>query len=765
MLAGFGYTVADPDAIVWTDITQYVDIETVGIGTTRGASDEVSDIQPGSCSLLLDDDDGRFTPGLATSPYSPNVKKNTPVRMGVVSAVKNLMVNPSFEDGVTDWTSSGTPTRAQSTTHVQDGTYSMLATWGATLDQTVTSPVLYGFDIGQQYTFSAYVWVPAGHATVYLTVAGITNGTANTVFGAFQRLTVTWTATSTSHQVRLRATNTPAAGNTAWIDACQIEEGTSATTYDSNGARNHDRLWCMVNEWPLRLKGLEATTSITCTDLFKWLSRQPALQPMLAQEILATGALAYYPLAEDDSSTSAGDLAGTGATALAGQQLSVGGTLAFAGATGPAETGQSCPLFTPASASAGLYLKGDLGDYTEAQTAINGIIFEAWFSTSTQGRVILGASSADGITQIVFSLESGTGKLRLQWTNAGDPVSAFTSTVTASANLADGVLHHLLYDSTGGGVYIDGVLVDTTGATLMHNVRTLYVGGYTDGRLWSGAIAHVAVTAHIGSLSEYLPHYTAGATGFAGEDADVRIERLARYVGVASLTPIGAAFDPVASQGPGGSTALAMMKKIEATESARLFADKDYFGLTLMSRDVRYNPVAEVSVSYADLETDEVELSDDDQKMVNIVIASRPGGATQRVINQDSIDAYGPYEQPLDILKTSDNSVLDAANWTVSRYADPLPELREVVVDAYTLGTAAYRDLLDLGLSGILTVTDLPAQAPTSSQTVYVEGYTETIKRNSHVIAFHVSRSYNDAVWVLDDATYSVLGSTTRLAY
>lgn len=59
---GFDYKVTSSD-IVWTDITQFVDVGSAGISITRGASDEVSEIQPGTCTLTLSNSDGRFTPG------------------------------------------------------------------------------------------------------------------------------------------------------------------------------------------------------------------------------------------------------------------------------------------------------------------------------------------------------------------------------------------------------------------------------------------------------------------------------------------------------------------------------------------------------------------------------------------------------------------------------------------------------------------------------------------------------------------------------
>ncbi|MCZ0996399.1 hypothetical protein O1L44_30095 [Streptomyces noursei] len=196
-----------------------------------------------------------------------------------------------------------------------------------------------------------------------------------------------------------------------------------------------------------------------------------------------------------------------------------------------------------------------------------------------------------------------------------------------------------------------------------------------------------------------------------------------------SVTVWGSTFDPVASQGPAGSNALARMREVEATEAAKIFAERDWYGIALQSRDIRYNPSpsSEVfTISYADLDTDEVEASDDDQKMINIVEASRPGGATQRVTSPASILAYGEKPQQLTLLKTSDLSVMDAAAWLVSRYADPPTELREIPIEAHTMST--YLDILDADIGSYFSVTDLPAQAPASSMRNTVEGYTEVLR-------------------------------------
>lgn len=221
----------------------------------------------------------------------------------------------------------------------------------------------------------------------------------------------------------------------------------------------------------------------------------------------------------------------------------------------------------------------------------------------------------------------------------------------------------------------------------------------------------------------------------------------------------------IAEQAALGRTPLEHLRELATAEAARLYARRDDAGIVLQSRTVRYNPVPSLTLEYADLETGDVHAADDDQKLVNTIVASRPGGATQRVMDRASRAEHGPYEQSLELLVTSDAAVTDAANWLIRRYADPDPELREVPVQAYSMPLDVYRALLAADISTVLTITGLPQQAPAPAATVTVEGYTETIQQGRHLIAFHTSATVTDTVWVLDDPVYSVLDQSTRLAY
>lgn len=807
---GWGGLVQAPSSITWTDISQYVDVLKQGVSITRGASDELSETQPGTATLRLDNADGRFTPGNSASPYYPYVRRNAPIRISVAlipttsgAAPYALeMLGDDFDD-----------TRVNTT--LWPSNFGTVSETGGRARITAAAGISSGFQSARQWrlwgttTTVRLATVPAGgtNARTTFMVNSVTSGTrigfeynattgllgCKSDVGFSDGSPVNLTYSPTDHAwLRLREasgtvyweTSSNGFGWTvrrslatpAWVGTDQVTVQMAATRdtgttdyaeYDLLGAIVRPRFWGMVNEFPVDWEGLASTVTLTATDLFKRLNKLPPLRSMLAQEILEQTPMVYYPLTEDSTSATAGDIGGNGARSLAITQSGAGGTLTLGSADGPPETGEQAAVFTPSTATAGKWLSVDLGPQFEDPPMYQYLCFEAWFQTTTTGRCILGVHTPDLQDQHLLSVAAG-GNLQIEW--ATDGAALTTETVSGPTTLADGNWHHVVYDQREGKVWIDGALVDSALAVSRRwGERMLHVGGYRNTRLWNGQIGHVAIYSTLTTSAgpTAATHYAAGMTGYAGEDADVRIQRLARYAGIPSVTIWGTTHDPIASQGPGGSGVVARMREVESTESGRLFAERDWYGLAYQSRDVRYNPdpASETfTIAYADTETAGVALADDDQKLVNSLDASRPGGATQRVTSPASIDANGICDPgALSILKTSDNSVLDAANWRVSRYADPPPELREVPIEAYTMPT--YVDILDTDISNYFSVTSLPPQAPASTMRVTVEGYSETIKERSHVIQFHTSASTTDSVWVLDDAVYSVLGSTTRLAY
>lgn len=776
--AGFGYAVT-ADAIEWTDITKQVALsDSEGPRITRGAEDEKAETQTGTLTLELDNSDGRFTPGRASSPYYPNVKRNCPIRiLTTVLGGINYLAQPGFEVPDTGWYAlqDGGPEPGEaaiSSDRSKSGDYSFRIAWTDSGTGGVVVCPLYGLTIGRPYTASVYVWVPTGDPAVRLDIDGTTVGTASSLTNQWQRISVTWTPTAASHFLRITTnTTSPVVGDRCYLDEAQVEEGAAATAWSSTPATHHPRFFGMVTSWPMGWEGLYSTAQLTASDMLKWPGRRPALGPMLVEEVQTDDASLYYPLSEPESSTTAGDQSGYSRPSLAIVQAGSGGTLAFGQGIGPPSDGLSTPVFTPVNATNGKYLRCLISPLLTASGSTGSpipgtLLVEFWFSTSTTGRVILTLSSGAPTafdSGIYFYLETGTGKLKI---TEFFPIGP-TATTVATPNLADGAVHHVVWDEANQDVWVDGVqYLVATGS--WQDMLVLTVGATSTGTdLWAGAISHVAAYVVNGShpfAPDIVDHYDAGMTGHAGEDSWERMVRLASYAGIADVIAAGL-YSAVASQGELGSSPLSHMRDVERTEGGKLFADRASALLVFQSRTVRYNPAVTASIAYADLETGGVEFSDDDQKLVNLIRASRPGGAEQRIQSAESIAAYGTYEQQLDVLKTTDEAVVEAATWEIVRYADPMPEMRQLPVDAATLSTATFRALLDADISSVIEVTDLPDQAPATTATVTVEGYVEQIYEGRHVLNYRVSRSDIDAVWVLDDPTHSVLDTSTRLAY
>ena len=799
----FGATLTSSSPVL-TDISQYVALVR-GIDITRGAQNELSDIQPSTCSITLDNSDGRFTPERAASPYSPNVKKGVPIRVSVATFTPRTgsapylvgMLGDDFDDNrvsSTLWPNSyGGATeidgraRVPLTPGVSAG-YLSAREW-TLVDSQLTARLVTVPGVNGSSSAAAGIYLNSTTSGTrvgwrYNAITGNLSAENQTAF--FDGSAVSLTYSPFNHAwLRIRETagtvywETSSDGATwtvrrslatpAWVTSqtLTVEMPTARTggtadyiEWDLVGATVHPRFFGLVQDWPTEWKGLHSTATITCTDLLTWANIVKQLQPMITQEVLLDRPTVYFPLTEPAASTSAGDLSGTaGVGSLTTLQAGSGGTLEFAASAGP--NSLPAPVFTPSSSTAGKYLSADLGPtFTNANASFR-VRMECWFSTSATDRVLLALTSSDAETKTIVSLNSATGVLQVQNQSPG---SALVTTSWSTGNLADGNLHHLIYNEFGGEVTIDGVTYTTSNFN-PPDLRLLYVGGFQNARLWNGTISQLALYVRSLTTAELTPHYTTGTTGNAGESASARMSRLASYVGLAVSTQ-GNVFDAVASQAELGRSALEHMREIERTESGKLLTNRSSgIPLVFQSRDLRYNPVASLSLAYADLETDGVRYAYDDQKMVNSAMASRPGGATQRVINQTSIDSYGEKPQDLALLKNTDNATADAANWLVSRYADPPPEVRQVPVEAYSMPVDTYRSLLDADVSTVMDLTGLPDQAPASTATVIVEGYTERIGLWQHHLDFHTSRGDTDNVWVLDDATYSVLDSTTRLAY
>lgn len=788
-------------APIWYDLSAYLNLEAGPLTVTRGRQQERATPTPGQLHTQLINDDGRFTPGNTTSPYTPYVLDGAPTRLSYLAANTNLEDNSSHEGSIAEWSAGGTgtaPAIAPDTTHVypDSGQWAMRVTWVNQATDSLAQRVIYGLTVGQTYTWSRYVYVPAGSPNVRLQVGDhglFAAGSYVSTKDSFARATVTFVATYTSHALQVQVASSVGGGQ-CWTDAGQGEEGSSATTLMPSAVRL-PQYYGHALEWPFGWQGpaaLAAATQFAAVDLLRRLPRRSELRPMVIEEALLDSPLVLLPLDEPDGATQAGNLGSVQSTGTLVHRGTTG-TFAFGAGTGPPADGSSSLVLTPVYSAPGMsgwYFNMLLGFSASAVTV------EAWINTTMttpSTNWIVELSNVVNGSAAVADLVVFLGKL-FWFSDRGN------LTVTSAASVNDGATHHVaaVYAQDGvnhtATIYIDGQAAGTASiadASVGLTATYLQVAGNYFAQ-FSGTINHAAVYAAALSADRIAAHYHAGWDGFGGERSDQRISRLASYAGLDSLTPAtlttawtldSAAYSvldtttilagsdlnlevgssTVYGQAAGGGDVLAAMNDVADTEGGVVLIDRSG-QLQFQARSHRYNRPPSVTPDSADVDPG-LSPAYDDALVVNSVAVSTQDGAKLRVIDQASVAQRGVYEQQLDLLTRDALDAYSTAAWIAGRQAEPQVRYTSVTFDLATLPAAQVNALLAMDIGDRLDVTGLPPQAPRATEPLFVEGLELVVSPSRLTLTLNTTPADGWQVWQLDSPTLSVLDTTTVLAY
>ena len=154
---------------------------------------------------------------------------------GLAEQRRNYATNPSFETNAAGWVSVGTSSVNRTTVRAQQGTSSGLVTFGSgPAPGQGASHTVTGLAVGEQYTASAWVWVPSASiasSPALFIFGGLGVSAAVSTPDSWQRLSVTWTATASTHTVALLNGATTTAGQQAYIDGLLVERASTAGAY------------------------------------------------------------------------------------------------------------------------------------------------------------------------------------------------------------------------------------------------------------------------------------------------------------------------------------------------------------------------------------------------------------------------------------------------------------------------------------------------------------------------------------------------------
>ena len=800
---GYSSTPLTPlGSITWTDVTSSVRLGD-GVTFNRGRSGIDVMARPGSLSFTLDNStqkgtEGRFT--LGGTNQVTGLALRIPVR---VRTAGNLFSNPGFETNTTGWNTNAS-TMARITSDDYTGVASLEVTRQAGSGSGIFSLVT-GLTAGMNYYASAWVKVPTGQANASLAV-GINwnNGASNisTTTGAttvvtsamgWTLISVTGTAPATTVQAyaTIYTQTAGTAGQKFLVDSAVFYQGSSAlSVFEATAPVD---LWygyveSLETGWD---NGWRPTVRVSATDRLARLEKRK-LPSLIRGVQLVDSPSALWPCDDSDASVSAGEQSSNAAvTALTGVLVgATTSTLTFGQAgLGPGPDGQSCAVLTPITPNTtGWYLTGSgLPDaFTNTQSV------EVYFQAATAGTASRGLATLHdtAFTRLVTISLSATDKLVA---TTVDSSASLTATVTGATTVTSGVWHHAVLtqsraaDTVTVTLYLDGVSQGTpaTYSTASSSATIISGGSISAGALraastgtasgiFYGRLANVAVYPTALSATRITEHARVRDTlsSYTAETSAAKFTRLAQVAGLSS-TEYGFSY------GSSGATSATMTpfpvayrslldaaSDVATAEASAVYLDRSGV-LRLAARDKRYGTAVSFTIPATAIDKG-TGFSTDMGPVINDVTVSRPGGVTARSVDAASVAAYDTHDSTTTVYVATDAQAVGMSAFLANLNSEPVPRISGISVDL--VSGAAILDEASILAAEVGTrfqVTGLPsASTPAATLDLIVDGLTDTVNLTSWRRAFVCTQiSAASTVWVLEDPTYSVLGSTTILAF
>lgn len=769
---------------LWRDVSDDVEWQE-GVRISRRRSHELDEIQPGTLALTLNNDDGRYTAGNSSSPYYPNVKINRPIRVRArwpIGSVNMLLEGQAkgsdaalFAGSFGTTTVDGTIVPAGQTTAIKWTGFSTGNLFRLGAKTTITAsdqalPVV----AGSTYSVRCQARRDTNGVSVRArirfydeagAVVSETNGSTVALTTSFQAVSVSATAPAGALFVRVVLEVTIAAASAiVYSSAWQFEEAASPTTWVSPGAE-YIQYQGFTDKWPhIWEQGVLGKAQLTATDRMKLLSRQRVSREALVEETLGTFPFFYYPLAEAEGSTAAGNQATIAQPDLATTQVGSGGLLTFGTSLGP--LGSSMVHLDPTDGTNGKCL---------ATTSIAGmggaaaITLAAW--------VVLDASSPGYQDAPIFYLADAGGsdsKINIQYLYNTDEINFFCKSLGTgsggnySINLRDGIPHHIAFvcEFSGGvcqqRVWLDGVQVVNTSTGISGStwqpLTQLRVGAAPPSvigsgfNMWSGYVGQMAGWNRALSGTEIGNLYNAG--GASTELSGTRITRVLDWAGVTvTATDAGVSLLDISAYGT-SSNSLQDIREAAFSDGGVFFIARDGIS-TFHDRARRQDPASAPLITItADQCGPDLSFVIDDTLLFNDVTVSRKNVAT-RVTDTTSIDDYGQYTASIQTVLASDSDAIQRGQLMLGRYSQPSPRAGQVTLEVRSM-PSLWPSILACDIGHRLSITDLPAASPSSSIQLWVEGAQHVITDQTWFTALDTSPSSSSA-FILDDPVYGLL--------
>lgn len=489
-----------------------------------------------------------------------------------------------------------------------------------------------------------------------------------------------------------------------------------------------------------------------------------------------------------------GSSGGTYQAGNAGVSGGAGGTaVAGGGAGGGGDS--SGPGGTPGSAPGGGGGGGE-GSSTAPTQGASGAAGQAVITCQPGVSCLLTLVNPRGQDAIAVWVTS-SGHLQLAST-AGYGTRAPSWTTADAGQVPSGAFHVFVDVAASTGVatlYVNDVSAGTLTLPAGASYTYLTIGGAYAGWLggWAGSAGLAAVYPAALSSARVGVHYTAGSTGFAGSSTGTMIAKIASYTGLPSFyytAPTGTSdssygLELVSYYDLKGQNPLSAMQAYEQAEGGVLYVNAAG-RLVFADRASRYAAGAAGSAFtlLAGQYEPDTSFKSNDQYLCTSACYSTthiPGGYP--VSNTAVKPDFGTYTQnagtpsapqsapfadatgTANVYSTDD--LMDAGNWAVNVFGQPVPRVPQLTVDLLTQPASEFSIASFYGqeIGSAVQLAGLPSQAPDNtgqplSAYQVIEGINEDITLTAHTAALYTSPLAQNAAWIPGDSLLGVLGST-----
>ncbi|MFF3497374.1 carbohydrate binding domain-containing protein [Streptomyces sp. NPDC002795] len=706
----------------WTDITRDVYTRDA-ITHTRGIRSSSTTAEPASVPLTINNRDGKYSPRNPMSPHYGRIGRNTPVRLSLPDGDRFLDLDGSAtsyastpDAAVLDITGDLDLRVELAASWHRPGIYHLLGKYGPpgsrswvlrlvngsldflfSLDGTNTYfvrrplPVLperaalrvtLDADAGDGQYGVAHYWAPSMDGpwtqlySTYRSSAppapvALYSGPAPLAIGP-----VDLSATTPRHPVEgkvygvevragIDGTIVAAPDFTARPTGTASFADSAGRTWSFSGAAavadRRDLFFGEIASWPQKwvASGADVWTPVQAAGILRRYGQGvKALDSTLRRRIPSGRPIAYWPMEEDRGASRAySPISGVAAAAMTNVEFAALDTLPSSSALPKIGKGGTLSAIVPAHA--------DLGQWQVE------FVYNADDKAPSNLSELVSVSTTGTVRRWSFQLRNGAAWV-YGYNSSGTAV--IDEGIGVSSDVFHGWVRLRLWAREEGGVITWGVFFQDPGGDAGGRSRTL-----------PGAAGRVtAVTANwpealdgwgFGHLS-VLPQaesalYTGSDSGYAGETAWARIQRLASEEAI----PVSRIAGPLAPQRVGPQrpeTLLSLFQEAADADGGMLVESRDRLGLLYRDRSSLYTQEPALVLDYAagQIAAGSLEPTDDDDATRNDIIVSRTGGSSARAVLaegplsvQAPPDGIGLYDESVTLNVDDDVQLEYMAPW------------------------------------------------------------------------------------------------------